>query len=141
MSSQPGAVERQIVWPQYVKDRIRDTYLYFGASVGATAASAAAVFRSPTMRNLVMRQGWMAIGVSIAAMIGSGMVVRSLPYEGGIGTKQLAWLVHCGVLGAVVAPICMMGGAILVRAAWYTAGVVGGLSTGKLSYIKLSCQS
>ena len=33
------------------------------------------------------------------------------------------------VLGAVIAPICLLGGPILIRAAWYTAGMVGGLST------------
>ena len=35
-----------------------------------------------------------ALGVSIAAMIGSGMVARSIPYEKGIGKKQLAWALH-----------------------------------------------
>lgn len=29
----------------------------------------------------------------------------------------------------VVAPLCFVGGPIMLRAAWYTAGVVGGLST------------
>ena len=33
------------------------------------------------------------------------------------------------ILGAVIAPICLLGGPILTRAAWYTAGMVGGLST------------
>merc|ERR1712223_2003759 len=42
------------------------------------------------------------MGVSIAAMIGSGMVVRSIPYQEGFGSKQMAW---------------------------YTAGIVGGLTT------------
>ena len=37
--------------------------------------------RSPAAMNIVMRQGWMALGVSIAAMIGSGMLVRSIPYQ------------------------------------------------------------
>lgn len=59
-------------------------------------------------------------------MIGSGMVVRSMPYQEGLGGKQLAWMVHSGIMGAVVAPICLLGGPILIRAAWYTAGVVGG---------------
>lgn len=31
--------------------------------------------------------------------------------------------------GAVLAPLSMVGGQIIIRAAWYTAGVVGGLST------------
>ena len=59
--------------------------------------------------NIVMRQGWMALGVSIAAMIGSGMLVRSIPYQTGPSAKQAAWLLHCAVIGAVVAPICALG--------------------------------
>ena len=34
-----------------------------------------------------------------------------------------------GVMGAVVAPLTILGGPLLLRAAWYTAGIVGGLST------------
>jgi len=128
-SSEMGAVEKQMMWPTYVKERIKDTYMYFGGSILATAGTAAAVFRSPAAMNIVMRQGWMALGVSIAAMIGSGMLVRSIPYQTGPSAKQAAWLLHCAVIGAVVAPICLLGGPILTRAAWYTAGMVGGLST------------
>ena len=83
---------------------------------------------------MVSAQGFMAMAVSIAAMIGSGMLVRSIPYEGGIGAKQMAWLLHSGVVGAVIAPICLLGGPILVRAAWYTAGMVGALSTGEQKF-------
>jgi len=129
LSNEAGAVDRQVMWQPYVKERIRDTYMYFGASIGATAASAAMIFRSPAAMNVVMRQGWVALGVTIAAMIGSGMVARSIPYQEAPSAKQLAWLVHCAVIGAVVAPVCLMGGAIVTRAAWYTAGMVGGLST------------
>lgn len=32
-------------------------------------------------------------------------------------------------MGAVVAPLTILGGPLLLRAAWYTAGIVGGLST------------
>jgi len=129
MSGEMGAVDKQMLWPQYVKARIQDTYMYFGGSILATAGSAAAIFRSPAAMNIVMRQGWMALGVSIAAMIGSGMLVRSLPYQTAPSAKQAAWLLHCAVIGAVIAPICLLGGSILTRAAWYTAGMVGGLST------------
>lgn len=62
-------------------------------------------------------------------MIGSGVVARSIPYEPGFGSKQLAWAVHSAIVGAVVAPLCLVGGPILLRGAWYTAGIVGGLST------------
>lgn len=62
-------------------------------------------------------------------MIGSGVVAQSIPYSPGFGTKQMAWMVHSAILGAVIAPLCFVGGPIMLRAAWYTAGVVGGLST------------
>lgn len=62
-------------------------------------------------------------------MIGSGMLARSIPYSPGFGSKQLAWAAHAAIVGAVVAPLCFVGGPIMMRAAWYTAGVVGGLST------------
>lgn len=129
MSNEVGTLEKQMAWPQYVRDRVQSTYLHFGASLGLTAASAAAIFRSPTMMNLVMKQGWIAMGVTIAAMIGSSVMVRSIPYQEGFGAKQLAWMAHTGIIGAVIAPICLLGGPIITRAAWYTAGMVGGLST------------
>lgn len=129
LSNQVGAIDRAVLWPEIVRHRIRDTYLYFGGSVAATALAAVAISRSPAMLNIMMRNSWMAIGASFAAMIGSGMLVRSLPYKEGFGTKQMAWMLHSGVVGAVIAPLCFLGGPILVRAAWYTVGVVGGLST------------
>merc|ERR1712002_444980 len=53
----------------------------------------------------------------------------SVPYSSGFGAKQMLWLVNCGMLGLAVAPIGALGGAIAIRAGWYTAGIVGGLST------------
>jgi len=124
-----NTLNQSMLWPQYVKERIHSTYAYFGGSVALTAVSAAAIFRSPALFNLVSRGGLVSIFVSMAAMIGSGMVARSIPYEPGVGAKQLAWAVHCAIMGAVLAPLSMVGGQIIVRAAWYTAGIVGGLST------------
>jgi len=129
LSNEVGAIDRSVMWPPIVRQRIRDTYMYFSGSVALTALSAFAISRNPAALNLMMRNSWMAIGASFAAMIGSGMLCRSLPYTEGFGAKQMAWMLHSGVVGAVVAPLCLMGGPILVRAAWYTVGVVGGLST------------
>lgn len=50
-------------------------------------------------------------------MIGSGMLVRSIPYQQGLGSKQAAWALHSGIVGAVVAPMCFLGGPLLMRAA------------------------
>jgi len=66
---------------------------------------------------------------SIAALIGTSMLCRSIEYKSGFGAKQITWLMHTAVVGAVIAPLAILGGPLLVRAAWYTAGVVGGLST------------
>ena len=38
-----------------------------------------------------------SLGVSLAAMIGTGMIARSIPYEEGIGKKQLAWALHVSI--------------------------------------------
>lgn len=128
LSNQPGAIEKSMIWPQYVKDRITSTYLYFGSSIAVTTASAMAAFRSPAIMNIVTRNGFMGLAISMAAIIGTGMVAQSIEYKPGFGPKQMAWLLHAGVMGAMLAPMCFVGGPILMRAAWYTTGVVGGLS-------------
>lgn len=47
------------IWPQYVKDRIQSTYMYFAGSIGMTALSAAAVSRSPALMNLMTKSSWL----------------------------------------------------------------------------------
>lgn len=128
MSNEVGAIEKAVIWPQYVTDRIRSTYMYFAGSIGLTALSAVAVSRSPALMSLMMRGSWLAIGATFAAMIGAGMLVRSISYDQSPGAKHLAWMLHSGVMGAVIAPLTLLGGPLLLRAAWYTAGIVGGLS-------------
>ncbi|XP_002735043.1 growth hormone-inducible transmembrane protein-like [Saccoglossus kowalevskii] len=128
MSNEVGALEKAAIWPQYVRDRLRSTYLYFGAGLGMTALSAVAIARSPAIMARMMSNSWLAIGATFAAVIGSGILCRSIPYTEGFGAKHLAWMLHSGIVGAVIAPLTFLGGPILVKAAWYTAGVVGGLS-------------
>ncbi|CAK8687081.1 growth hormone-inducible transmembrane protein-like [Clavelina lepadiformis] len=129
LSSEIGAIDKAMVWPQYVKDRVRDTYMYFGGSLIATAGSAVAIARNPTLMRIVSTNGMLAMVATIGAMIGTSIICRSVEYKPGFGKKQLAWLAHTAVIGAVVAPLTVLGGPLLVRAAWYTAGIVGGLST------------
>jgi FtsH-binding integral membrane protein len=123
-----NALENSMLWPAYVKQRIQDTYLYFAGSIGISAASAYAVFRNPTLLRMVSGSGWISMIGCFALMIGSGMVAQSIPYSPGFGSKQLAWMAHSAILGAVIAPLCFVGGNIILRAAWYTAGIAGGLS-------------
>ncbi|CAL1529719.1 unnamed protein product [Lymnaea stagnalis] len=128
LSSSPGALEHAVIWPKSVRHRIRDTYMYFAGSIAFTAITAVAASRSPAFMNFMMSNSLLSIGATFAAMIGTGILCRSIPYERGLGAKQLTWLLHVGVMGAVVAPLTFLGGPLLMRAAWYTAGVVGGLS-------------
>lgn len=39
MSNEIGAIEKAVIWPQYVKDRIHSTYVYLAGSIGLTALS------------------------------------------------------------------------------------------------------
>ncbi|XP_062603068.1 growth hormone-inducible transmembrane protein-like [Saccostrea cucullata] len=127
-SKEMSALDQRIFWSEEIKQRIRSTYFYFGASVGLTALSAVTIARTPALMNIAMKNSWVAIFGSIAAMIGTSIMTQSIPYKEGFGAKHLAWMLHSAVIGGVVAPITMLGGPLMVRAAWYTAGVVGGLS-------------
>lgn len=85
--------------------------------------------RSSTMMRLASKQGFVALAATIAAMMGTSFLVQSIPYEEGFGPKQMAWMLHTATIGAVIAPLCAMGGPLAMRAAFYTASVIGGLST------------
>ena len=82
LSNTAGAADRAMLWPEHVRQRIRDTYGYFGASIGITAATAVAVFKTPAVLNVVASGGMISLAVSIAAMIGTGMV-KAVDYISG----------------------------------------------------------
>ncbi|GMR49175.1 hypothetical protein PMAYCL1PPCAC_19370, partial [Pristionchus mayeri] len=128
MSKERSIMQESATWPQYVRDRLTSTYGYLTASLGVTAASAVAASRSAAIMRLTAGGGLMTMFATLAAIIATGTIARSIPYDNTMA-KHLAWLVHSGVMGAVLAPMCFMGGPVLVRAAWYTAGIVAGLST------------
>ncbi|KAH8420849.1 hypothetical protein KR222_006806 [Zaprionus bogoriensis] len=129
LSKEVSIYDHAVVWPQYVRERIQTTYAYFGGSCALTAASAAAVFQTEPLLKLIMHSGWIATMVTLGIVMATGALTQALPYEPGFGSKQLAWVLHCGVLGAVIAPMCFLGGPLLLRALLYTGGIVGALST------------
>jgi len=129
LSNEVGTVDKAALWSKTVRERVKSTYMYFGGSLIVTAASAYQIVKSPRIMKVVGGGGMMSLFVTIGAMVGSGMLVRALPYQEGLGVKQAAWILHSAVIGAVVAPLTLLGGSIMVRAACYTAGIVGGLST------------
>jgi len=132
LSSETGAIDRMVVWPKIVRDRVRDTYMYFGASCATIAASSVALYRSPLAPRYIQlcaRHPIMSTVGIIALLVGTGQAMMSIPYSPGFGAKQAMWLVNCGMLALVAAPLGALGGTIMIRAGWYTAGIVGGLST------------
>jgi len=74
------AFDRSMVWPEYVRQRIRETYLYFGGSLAFTAAGAVAAFMSGVM-DLMMTNSWMAILGTMAAMTGTAVVAGYVKKE------------------------------------------------------------
>lgn len=120
--------DKAALWPPYVRDRIHATYGFFALSNVVTAATAISVFRHPTLFRYASRATIPAMLLGMAAVIGSGVVMRAIPYTDGVGLKHGAWLLHCSTLGFMLAPVCMLGGQVIQRAALYTLGIVGGLS-------------
>ncbi|CAI5447206.1 unnamed protein product [Caenorhabditis angaria] len=127
ISKEQSILQQSALWPTYVRERISSTYTYLAGSLALTAASGVVASRNATIMRLTAGNGLMSMFGTMAVMIGSGMLCRSIDYDSGM-MKHLAWALHCGVMGAVLAPLCFLGGPVLTRAAWYTAGIVGGLS-------------
>lgn len=128
LSKAPSAMDRASLWPEYVRKRLQHTYMYLGASLGITSAAALAAARSPVILQFMSAGGLVMFIGSMAAIIGTGMLVRSIDYERSPLAKHGAWLLHSAIMGAVLAPLCLAGGPVLIRAAWYTAALCGGLS-------------
>ncbi|KAL1234876.1 Growth hormone-inducible transmembrane protein [Trichinella pseudospiralis] len=129
LSSESGILEQSMLWPEYVRNRVHSTYQYLGGSLLLTTASAMAVARTPSIMNILTRNSILGMFGTMAALIGTGTLCQSIAYDSAkLDAKHIAWALHCGTLGAVIAPLSFLGGPLLIRAACYTAGVVGGLS-------------
>ncbi|PAA93953.1 hypothetical protein BOX15_Mlig030277g1, partial [Macrostomum lignano] len=128
LNSQPSALDKSVAWPAYARQRIRDTYAYLGLGVASSAAATVAAFRSQKLMRLLHSGGWMSILLSSAACIGSCIAVQMLPYQPGLGAKQLAYMGFSGLMGCFIAPVCVLGGPLVLRAALYTGGIFGGLT-------------
>ncbi|PAV71617.1 hypothetical protein WR25_22177 [Diploscapter pachys] len=120
-------LQNSALWPPYVRERLSTTYSYLFGSLALTAASGVAASRVPAILRMTAGGGLLQFFGLLAAMIGTGMMARSIDYDSTVA-KHIAWMLHCGVMGCILAPLCFMGGPVLTRAAWYTAGIVGGLS-------------
>ncbi len=137
LADKPGAIDLHHLWPQQVKDRVRDTYAYFGGALGITAAVAAATSRSPALMRLVLRNRYASLGAYLVLGLGSLAATILIPYKEGFGKKQLAWLSFSAVEGLMFAPLAHLAGPIVLKAVWMTAIIIGALSAG-MKYKNLS---
>ncbi|WKY06105.1 hypothetical protein Q1695_006366 [Nippostrongylus brasiliensis] len=126
-SKEQSILAQSALWPSYVRERLSSTYSYLAGGLAVTAASGVAASRSAAIMRLTQAGGVLGLFASLAVIIGTGMLCRSIDYDSTVA-KHLAWMLHCGAMGCVLAPMVYMGGPVLMRAAWYTAGIVAGLS-------------
>jgi len=118
------------VWPQYVKDRLSGTFKYCLAGFGATALGGMAAVRSPAAMRLFGGNSFASFFGCIALMMGSGYACQMVPFDGSpVGAKSALYYLHMGIVGGVIAPMCLVyGGAAGVRAAGATLAVMTGLA-------------
>lgn len=117
------------LWPDYVKSRVNGTFKYCLGGIGVTSVAAMATLRSQTLMRLMSGNSMFSFFGCIAAMMGTGMLCQSIQFDGSpVGGKALAYYLHMGVVGAVIAPIAAIGGEACIMAAGLTAAVMGGLS-------------
>lgn len=127
LSKEASIMSQSALWPQHVRDRLKSTYGYLAASLAVTAASGVAASRSYTIMRLMSSGSLVTTFATLAVIVGSGMITQAISYDNTV-LKHAAWLTHAGLFGAMLAPLCFLGGPVLIRAAWYTAGIVAGLS-------------
>ena len=55
--------------------------------------------------------------------------MKCLPYkEDDLERKHLVWVLYTGLLGSLIAPMILISGPLMIKAAWYTAGVISAMS-------------
>ena len=59
LSNEMGAIDRAMVWPQVVRDRVRSTYSYFAGSLAVTAGVAYAISQSRVVYTLMRTSPWL----------------------------------------------------------------------------------
>lgn len=65
LSNEVGAIDRAMVWPQVVRDRVRSTYSYFAGSLALTAGTAYAISQSRAVYTLMRASPWLVSSIII----------------------------------------------------------------------------
>ena len=127
MSPYMSTVEEAALWPAHVRQRISSTYMWFGAGLGLTALQTTLMFRSGITHRVMGASPMMFMLGGFGAMIGTQMLVHSIPAEKTI-PKALAFTAFTGAVSLVISPTMLLGGAIVTQAAAYTGVVCGAIT-------------
>jgi len=129
-NSKDRALDRVVVWPQYIRQRIASSYNYLFQGLVVTGLSAFMVLRSPRAMALATRGGWGSFIGTIVAMIGLQIGTRAVPFESeGLNlAKHGMWAAHAAFMGFMLAPMVAMYGEVVAQAALYTGGITAGIS-------------
>jgi len=123
-----ATADKAAQWQPYVQQRISSTYGYFAGGLGVTAVSAYALYTSGALHR-IMYQHPIAFSIGgLVVTIGAMMATRSIDYHENKMAKLAAMGFFNAAIGATLAPVGFIGGPIVMRAAFYTAAVVGTLS-------------
>ena len=114
--------------PQYVRTRLTNTFYSLVGGLGATAIGAMASFHSGLFARMAAANPWVVMIGSMVGTVGAMIVCRSIDFNTSPVPKLLAFGAFTGIMGLTLAPVCMVAGPIVGKAALYTAGIVGGLA-------------
>lgn len=129
LSGEEGALDKARFWPSYVRERVQSTYTYFASGLAVTAVSAYGASRATSFIRFMVNRPILSMITCLAATIGSSVLVFATPYTPEtLPLKIGAFTLFSTVVGATLAPVALMAGPLVARAAMYTAAVVGGLS-------------
>ena len=111
-----------------VRRRLRGTYGYLAAGLAGTAAGAALMFRSGIAYRL-MSMNPIVVGIgSLAGLMGTMWLTQSINYHESPMAKHLAFAGFVGMQSLMMAPLTVLGGPLLLRAAIATGSIVGAIS-------------
>lgn len=110
-------------WPDSVRQRIHDTYTALGSGIAVTAASAVVCARIPRLGQFAVTSPWLMLGATIGTMF----VAMAVPKDNKVA-KVGAFALFNSAIGLSLAPLALLGGPIIFKAAAYTGAMVGSLS-------------
>jgi FtsH-binding integral membrane protein len=116
-------------WPAEIRERISKTYTYFAGGLGVTSLAAYGASRAQSVMRFMASRPILSGVAFFVGTIGSAMLCYSIPYTPEtIPAKIGSYVLFTSIMGATLAPVALMAGPLVARAALYTAGVVGCLS-------------